>query len=538
MRSHDLRILVERRVQKRWPRRKERDYSKYYLDPVGYAVEVLKVTPTPDQATIASAFLTPPYKVKVRAGHNVGKTFMFAWLANWWYDTRLPGVVITTAPTKRDVIDLLWTEIRLQRANAGLPDEFPGPVAPELRSSQNHWAKGYTARKGESFQGRHRENMLFLFDEDEGIDPPYYQRTTTMFKQNAGHAWGSIGNPYTVTSQSYREEQLTNLAGEPEWNLFTLNAMEHPNIAAELAGEPIPVPNAIDCGQIASLVAANCDSIDAADRVGTDIEWPPGSGSWYRPGPIFEAGVLGRRPTVSIGAVWSEFWFKVAATRLVGTPATKRLLRWDPMDVPEIGNDVARFGDDWTCIHARRGPCSLFHESGNGWATTRTAGKVIIMARRLTEIFNADHPTREPLTPQQIPIKVDDDGIGGAVTDMLAEQKYNVIPVNAQTPSHSPRRYPSRRSELWYDVTGRAESNNLDFTRLPKTVIAKLQQQAMTPLTWVDSQGRRCVEEKKDTKRRLKGRSPDDMDAVNLAYAEQGAHQPAVILTNKRRDKR
>ena len=37
--------------------------------------------------------------------------------------------------------------------------------------------------------------------------------------------------------------------------------------------------------------------------------------------------------------------------------------------------------------------------------------------------------------------------------------------------------------------------------------------------TWkLDSQGRRVMESKDDTKKRLK-RSPDDMDAANLAYA-------------------
>ncbi len=40
----------------------------------------------------------------------------------------------------------------------------------------------------------------------------------------------------------------------------------------------------------------------------------------------------------------------------------------------------------------------------------------------------------------------------------------------------------------------------------------------MAPTWKLDSQGRRVVEPKQDTKKRLK-RSPDDMDALNLAYA-------------------
>jgi hypothetical protein len=99
-----------------------------------------------------------------------------------WFDVFDPGVVITTAPTERDVVDLLWTELRLQRERAGLPCHFIGARAPEMRTSEEHYAKGYTARKGESFQGRHRQRMLFIFDEGEGVDSNYWTTAKTMFK--------------------------------------------------------------------------------------------------------------------------------------------------------------------------------------------------------------------------------------------------------------------------------------------------------------------------------------------------------------------
>jgi len=44
----------------------------------------------------------------------------------------------------------------------------------------------------------------------------------------------------------------------------------------------------------------------------------------------------------------------------------------------------------------------------------------------------------------------------------------------------------------------------------------------MAPVYKVDSQGRRVVEPMADTKRRL-GRSPDDMNALNLAFAGAGS---------------
>ena len=43
----------------------------------------------------------------------------------------------------------------------------------------------------------------------------------------------------------------------------------------------------------------------------------------------------------------------------------------------------------------------------------------------------------------------------------------------------------------------------------------------LPPMWRLDSQGRRVVEAKADTKRRI-GRSPDDADALNLAFATVG----------------
>ena len=112
----------------------------YRDDPCGYAREILKVNLTPDQSDILRALTQAPGRVKVNSGHSVGKTFLAAVAVSWWFDTRDPGVVITTAPTERDVVDLLWTEVRLQRARAGLPSRFAGPRAPEMFDHDGHWA--------------------------------------------------------------------------------------------------------------------------------------------------------------------------------------------------------------------------------------------------------------------------------------------------------------------------------------------------------------------------------------------------------------
>jgi hypothetical protein len=485
------------------------DYGmgKALEDPVDYATHRLHVTLTPQQAEIARSLLEPPFRVKVDSGHNVGKTFLAAVLVNWWFDRFNPGVVITTAPTERDVIDLLWTEVRLLRQRAGLSMPFIGGRAPEMRTSDDHYAKGYTARKGESFQGRHRERMLFVFDEAEGVEANYWTAAKTMFRPGTGDAWLAIGNPTTTTSQSYLESLAVDATGNPLWKTLRLSSLDHPNIAAGLAGEPLPVSSAVTVAQVDQWVADWTELVPDEDHDATDFQW---RGRWYRPGPIAEARILGRRPSAGTYGVWSESLWDAAC---------RGGLTFDPLTtLPEIGSDVARFGDDFTAIHVRWGPCSISHEEHNGWSTVRTAGRLKELARELAAKATAARDRQaKPVGSEEIVVKIDDDGVGGGVVDQGGDG-YCFLPISAAS---SPRRgadYPNRRSELWFDVAGRSRLGQLDLSRLPREWLAKLRIQAMAPTWKLDAAGRRVVEPKDKTKETI-GRSPDGMDAVNLAYA-------------------
>src|SRR5262249_25566753 len=120
--------------------------------------------------------------------------------------------------------------------------------------------------------------------------------------------------------------------------------------------------------------------------------------------------------------------------------------------------------------------------------------------------------------PDLISLRVDDDGVGGGVTDILLAKGYSAQAVRAGTVACASDDYPNRRSELWFHSPSLAREGKLSLARLPRDVLAKLRQQAMAPLWKQDSKGRRVVESRAETKKRL-GRSPDEMDAVNLALA-------------------
>lgn len=498
----------------------------YPADPVGYVRRVLGGDPWRVQEEIARLLLTPPYKVLVKACHGVGKTWLAAALTSWWYDTfPSDSCVITTAPTARDVRDLLWAEVRRQRRRAGRGG-FRGAQAPELYDTETHYAKGFTAATGESFQGRHLKHMLFVFDEAVGVDAVFWETTKSMFQSDGSHAWLCIGNPTDTSSQMYQED----ISGA--WHSVTMSAVEHPNLTEQLAGRPVKYPGAVSLEQFETWLADWCDPLPAEDATALDLEWPPGSGVWHRPGPQMEARALGRWPTAGTFGVWSDGLWQSATTPRPFEPR--------PGTLPEVGCDVARFGDDYTEIHVRWAGTSLHHERHNGWDTQRTAGRLAELCREWARRADALLPPhRKPIAPGDIPVKVDDGGLGGGVTDRCRENGLAVRMVIAQSLPADPEKYPDVRSELWFATAGRARSGELDLSRLDRATLARLRQQAMAPTWKQDGAGRRVVEPKAETKKRLPQQgSPDGMDATNLAYYEGGQAPPPEGFDDRGRRRR
>jgi hypothetical protein len=457
----------------------------YRRNPVAYAEQVLGVSWWSKQQEIAEA-LVKHKRVLVKASHSIGKTHLAGGLVNWFFDCFSPGIALTTAPTKAQVEDLMWKEVRVQRK--GRPGLMP--KSPRMETAPDHFAAGYTANDATSFQGRHEESLLIVFDEATGIDGEFFDAGEGMMTGDDCY-WLGILNPTDTSSRAYQEEQ------EGNWHVITVSAMDHPNIAAELQGLPAPYPAAVRLGWLQDRIKRWCTPLTAESKKKViDFEFPPGSGNWHRPGPLFEGRVLGRWPSQSTTSVWAEGVWNAC---LLQKPIPDLAL--------EIGCDVARFGDDYTSIVVRRGGCVLHHETHNGWSTSQTAGRLKQLAKQFAK------PGEDP---KKVLIKVDDDGVGGGVTDQGDD--YNFVPVSGASKALEAEDYPNRRSELWFAVAVRADEGELDLSRLEADSLKEMKRQAMAPTWKVDASGRRVVEPKDQTKKRI-GRSPDDMDAMNLAFA-------------------
>ena len=476
--------------------------------------------PCAKQREIARLLQTPPYKVLVKASHGVGKTHLSACLTSHWYDTHPDdSAVITTAPTSRDVRDLLWMEVRRQRKMAkvaGLDGDFIGDKAPEMGGA-DHFAKGFTANTGESFQGRHFRWMLFIFDEAIGVHPIFWETTKSMFQGNGEHAWLAIFNPTDTSSQAYMEAMAMGLDGRPAWHVVSMAAMEHPNITEALAGRAAPYPGAVSLAQVDTWVAEWCEPIGAGevDAAQGDFEWRPGSGSWHRPGPLFDSRACGRWPRQGSYGVWSDLAWMQATSPTEQTIAAGEL--------PVIGADLASTGGDFSEFHTRYSTHSLAHERHNGWTEDQIAGRLKVLCGELAALVNAKLPSgKAPVRPQDIPVHYDADGRGGALASHKGDYKF--VPVHASSAARAAGKFPNRRSELWFGTVMLARAGQVNLSRLGRDSQNRLRQEAMSPRWKLDAAGRQVVEKKDETKRRLK-KSPDGMDAVNLAYVRPGGWQ-------------
>lgn len=80
----------------------------------------------------------------------------------------------------------------------------------------------------------------------------------------------------------------------------------------------------------------------------------------------------------------------------------------------DIGCDVARYGDDRTVIGYKVDEKAMFYKRKSGQDLMQTADDIMELGLKLMEKYRFD---------KAIPIKIDDSGLGGGVTDRLRRVK-------------------------------------------------------------------------------------------------------------------
>lgn len=127
-------------------------FIKKLQDPEYFTEKILNKKLWPIQAEILKS-VRDNMRTAVRSCHGIGKTFTAAMCILWFLYTHPKAIVLSTAPTWRQVEKLIWKEIRSAYREAVIP--LGGnllPKTPELHLIHDEWyAAGLSTNEPDRF---------------------------------------------------------------------------------------------------------------------------------------------------------------------------------------------------------------------------------------------------------------------------------------------------------------------------------------------------------------------------------------------------
>lgn len=406
--------------------------------------------------------------VAVRSCHSAGKSHIAARVAVAFLHTRPNSIVITTAPTNRQVKNVLWRYINAVAARHG--DKLLGRcLQMEYQIAPDWYALGFKGsnENSDAFQGFHAANLLLIVDEAAGVPEPVFDAADAILT-GAGASCLLIGNP-TSTSGTFRDAFHRD---RDLWHGIKISAYDTPNFTGEGS-----YPALIDEDWVERQKRRHGeDSAFMVSRV--EAEFPADAGDTLIP-----------------------------LVDLEGCAAQAGELEAEPGTRFEAGLDVARFGDDESSLTLRRGPEYHGQWSWGKLDTMETTGRAI------------HHLTQAGLTQDDVLIKVDATGIGSGVADRLRELGWDAVDVHFGSRSSDSEKWPILRHELWWQLRERVRARRIapvEGVTLDEVAMA---QASDVKIKYNSTHTMPLVETKDEAKRRGVV-SPDRAESWILAFGQ------------------
>jgi hypothetical protein len=420
----------------------------------------------------------------VKSCHGIGKSHIAARLVAWWIESHPPGEarVVTTAPTSAQVQAVLWHYINQVHSKGRLSG----------RTNQLQWylllhGKEHLVAMGrkppdygaDAFQGIHARYVLVIFDEADGVPPALWNSGTSLIS-NEESRFLAIGNPVDPASEF--AEVCKPGSG---WEVIKIDAFSSPNFTDE------PVPEAVAKELISPLY------VEELRR------------KWGEDHPEYVSRVLAEFPRVSEHGLIPYAWIQAAMDRT--------LKRTGPR---QLGVDVGA-GGDATTIADREGSVVRIILKDHNPDTMITTGNVQAAIRD---------------TGAEV-AKVDMIGIGQGVVDRSAEiagdrgessaTRDVAAKVRGIKVSHAAQNretYFNLRAEAYWALRERFQDGTIDID--PKDVDLAAQ---LADLRYKRTSTGKFQIETKDEMRKRGRPSPDEADAVMLAFLPEEEEQTGLI---------
>jgi len=465
-------------------------YSSYRNDPVGFASDILGDTLTAPQVAIANRILTDRV-IPVPAAHGVGKSFLASRLVLWAVYAR-QQLAITTAPTRRQVEQILWSEIRRLLGSKELPGERGITF---VRVAEWARAFGFTATTsgvaGDSaFQGIHSPNgVLIVIDEANGVHPNVLDGAISCLSGVEDRIL-LIGNP---TSSGTPFEAICK-----KFEPTRISAWSHPNVSryylkgadgihrlrpefSDALPQEYPVAGAITCQWI------------------EEVRHTKGDDS-----PYWQGRVEARFPEVNNASIIPRAWLEEAYAK-PSKAVSKTPVRW--------GVDVGDGGDSHA-IAAFRGDTLIHLEELRGRGDGRDTDHLVT---RLIELCHKNHR-----------VSVDVTGVGTGTASQLLSRGYAVERRHFGAGAKDRAAYANWVTETAWTLREAFRDGciSVDQSTVSGDLYTRLQREFTATQYKELPSGKIALESKDLVKSKLKGESPNLRDAVLLAW---GASRRRVI---------
>lgn len=444
----------------------------------------------------------------VAAAHGVGKTFIASRAAAWFLTTFKESIVVTTAPTDRQVKALLWSEINRLAGRAKFPLARTKPLTKSWEIDKGWFAIGLSTDDPNKFQGFHPGSgrILVIADEAAGLAEIIFKEGVDALLTSELARLLMIGNPTEPSGRFYESHHG---ASKHLYHRIKISAFDTPNLKAGKVLYPYLVTP----------------------------QWVEHRGIiWGKDSSAYQSRVEANFPAVGTSTLIPAAWVDISFFHdwaIVQQSIEKAR-------VATLGVDVARFGDDLSAVAVRRGRVVTRQNQFYHLDTVKLAREVA----RIADEECIGTPTRT--SPHDSFIVVDATGVGAGVADWLRDKGYKVIDFQGGERAFLSTRYADRRAEAWWGIRERFRTKDLMIPALdgpegffPEELCDKLRGQFSGLRYKFDKNSRYVLESKEEMKKRLagkdaaergdaKGKSPDEAEAIIHAFAFDSSADTAI----------
>jgi len=441
--------------------------------PLLFVTECIQCIPSSQQVDALVKF-SKTKRMTIRSGHGTGKDATASWLIVWFLVTRLYAKVVCTAPTARQLSDVLWSEVSKWLRQSVVADEF---VIQKDKIYHKHAPKEWWCRavsvsaraskeeQAETLAGFHGDHMLIVVDEASGVNDPVFIPLEGAMTQEDNKCL-LIGNMTKNAGYFYDSHYHSEI--KHKWTRLHWDSRESTNVSKEMIQYFI-------------------------DKYGEDSS-------------VFAVRVAGNPPHVDDNCLIPLAWSMQCVDNDISIPEDEPLY---------FGVDVARYGADDSVLLPRRGNWIYEWKTYHGLNTISLGGEIVVQA----------------VDMEAEGVAIDEIGVGAGVTDWLT--KHGQVPtfgVNVACSSSDITKYHKLRDELWIRVKDKCMKGQYRFPggALGDTMCNELASVGYDFNTY----GGYVVDSKKLL--RSKGKvSPNTADA--LCLSEYFSNVATAVFSNKRK---